>query len=63
MIRVFTYNLMLNAGKIIPPLRDKKDKYSNSCVVRKKISERNTLIFQLEFDIWHFFQYSGLQSR
>jgi hypothetical protein len=32
---------MLNAGKIIPALRDKKDKYSNSCVVRKIISERN----------------------
>ena len=29
---------MLNSGKKIPALRDKK-KNSNSCVVRKKISE------------------------
>ena len=32
---------MLNSGKIFRALRDKKNKYSNSCVVRKKISERN----------------------
>ena len=32
---------MLNSGKKIRVLRDKK-KYSNSCVVRKKNSERNT---------------------
>ena len=31
---------MLNSGKNNYALRDKK-KYSNSCVVRKKISERN----------------------
>ena len=31
---------MLNSGKKIHALRDKK-KYSKSCVVRKKISERN----------------------
>ena len=31
---------MLNSGKKIHSL-DKKDKYSNSCVVRKKNSERN----------------------
>ena len=31
---------MLNSGKKIRTLRDKK-KYSNSRVVRKKISERN----------------------
>jgi hypothetical protein len=31
---------MLNSGKKIRVLRDKK-KYSNSRVVRKKISERN----------------------
>jgi hypothetical protein len=31
---------MLNSGKKFRALRDKK-KYSNSCVVRKKISERN----------------------
>ena len=29
---------MLNSGK---KFRDKKNKYSNSCVVRKKNSERN----------------------
>ena len=29
---------MINSGK---KFRDKKDKYSNSCVVRKKNSERN----------------------
>ena len=28
---------MLNCGKKIRALRDKKNKYSNSCVVRKKI--------------------------
>ena len=32
---------MLNPGKKIRALRDKKSKYSNSCVVRKQISERN----------------------
>ena len=31
---------MLNSGKKIRVLRDKKNKYSNSCV-RKKISERS----------------------
>jgi hypothetical protein len=33
-----SYNLMLNSGK---NFRDKKNKYSNSRVVRKKNSERN----------------------
>ena len=32
---------MLNSGKKIRALCDKKNKYSNSCVVPKKISERN----------------------
>ena len=32
---------MLNCGKKIRAFSDKKIKYSNSCVVRKKISERN----------------------
>ena len=32
---------MLNFGKKFRALRDKKNKYSNSCVVRKKYSERN----------------------
>ena len=32
---------MLNSGKKIRALRDKKNKYSNSCVVRKKNFERN----------------------
>jgi hypothetical protein len=32
---------MLNSGRKIPAVRDKKDNYSNSCVVRKQISERN----------------------
>ena len=32
---------MLNSGKKIRALRDKENKYSNSCVVRKKNSERN----------------------
>ena len=32
---------MLNSGKKIPALRDKKNKYSNSCVVRKTNLERN----------------------
>jgi hypothetical protein len=30
-----SYNLMLNSGKKIRTLHDKKNKYSNSCVVRK----------------------------
>jgi len=36
-----SYNLMLNSGKKIRSSRDKKNKYSNSRVVRKKNSERN----------------------
>ena len=32
---------MLNPGKKFRALRDKKNKYSNSRVVRKKISERS----------------------
>ena len=32
---------MINSGKKFRALRDKKNKYSNSCVVRKKNSERN----------------------
>ena len=32
---------MLNSGKKIRALRDKKNKYCNSRVVRKKNSERN----------------------
>ena len=32
---------MLNSGKKIRTLRDKNYKYSNSCFVRKKNSERN----------------------
>ena len=32
---------MLNFGKQICALRDKTNKYSNSCVVRKKYSEQN----------------------
>ena len=32
---------MLNSGKKFRALRDKTNKYSNSCVVRKQNSERN----------------------
>ena len=32
---------MINSGKKISALRDKKNKYTNSRVVRKKIFERN----------------------
>jgi hypothetical protein len=32
---------MLNSGKKIRALRDKKNKYPNSCVAGKKNSERN----------------------
>ena len=35
-----SYHLMINSGEQFRAMRDKK-KYSNSCVVRKKISERN----------------------
>jgi hypothetical protein len=42
LIQFLSYNLiMLNSGKKIRGLRDKKNKYSNSCVVRLKNSERN----------------------
>ena len=34
---------MLNSGKKIRALRHKKNKYSNSRVVRKKNSERNKI--------------------
>ena len=34
---------MLNSGKKIRASRDKKNKYSNSHVVRKKNSERNKI--------------------
>jgi hypothetical protein len=34
-----SYNLMLNCGKKFRASRDKKYKYSSSCVVRKNISE------------------------
>ena len=34
---------MLNSGKIFRALRDKINKYSNSRVVRKKLSERNKM--------------------
>jgi hypothetical protein len=36
-----SYNLMLNSGKKICAWRDKKNKYSTSCVVRIFFSERN----------------------
>ena len=36
-----SYNLMLNSGKKICALRDKINKYSNSRVVGKQISEQN----------------------
>ena len=32
---------MSNSGKKFRVMRDKKNKYSNSCVVRKKNFERN----------------------
>jgi hypothetical protein len=40
------YNLMLNSGKKFRTLRD-KNKYSNSCVVRRKNSERNKKLLPL----------------
>ena len=40
-IRERPFNLKENSGKKIRTIRDKKNKYSNSCVVRKKNSERN----------------------
>jgi hypothetical protein len=36
-----SYNLMLNSGKKNSRSARQKNKYSNSCVVRKKISEQN----------------------
>ena len=38
---------MLNSGKKFRALRDNNKKYSNSCVVRKKNSERNKKPFKL----------------
>jgi hypothetical protein len=38
-----SYNLMLNCGGKNCALRDKKNQYSDSCVVRKKISERQSV--------------------
>ena len=34
---------MLHSGKKFRAMRDKKNKYSNSCVVRIKNSERNKI--------------------
>ena len=39
---------MLISEKNCPASRDKRYKYSNSCVVRKKISERNKRPFPLQ---------------
>jgi hypothetical protein len=38
-----SYNLMLNYVKKIRALRDNKNKYSNSCIVRKKKSVRTEI--------------------
>jgi hypothetical protein len=35
---------MLNSGKKIRALRDKKNKYSNSCVVRNNIGNQNIFL-------------------
>ena len=57
---------MLHSGKIFRALRDEKNKYSNSCVVRKKNSERNKKPyppFKLNgrslMQGWFFFQLSN----
>ena len=42
---------MLNSEKKICGLRDKKDKYSNSCVVRKKNSERSKKPYPPPFQV------------
>jgi hypothetical protein len=42
---------MLNFGKKIYALHDKKNKYSNSRVVRKKISERNKKPYQILINV------------
>ena len=41
-----SYNLMLNSGKKIALCTTKKNKYSNSCVVGKKISEQKKNIVE-----------------
>jgi hypothetical protein len=48
---------MLNHGNKFRALRDKANKYSNSCVVRRKISERNKKqnIFQQHWESEYFF--------
>jgi hypothetical protein len=49
---------MLNSGKKIRALSDKKNKYSNSCVVRKKNSERNKKPLKIDVSIictWSLF--------
>ena len=42
---------MLNSGKKNCALRDKKNKYSNSCVVRKKNSEQRKKKKALHFEL------------
>ena len=46
---------MFNSGKKIRALRDKKNKYSNSCVVRKKIlnetKNHNSPPFQVKWSV------------
>ena len=45
---------MLNSGKKIRALRDKINKYSNSCIVRKKNSERNKKPYPLPLQVkWY----------
>ena len=49
---------MLNSGKKNRALSDKKNKYSNSCVVRKKNSERNKKPLKIDVSIictWSLF--------
>jgi hypothetical protein len=55
---------MLNSGNNFCALRDKIIKYSNSCVVRKKISERNKKTYPTPLQVkWSLIEESKLISE
>ena len=58
---------MLYSGKKIRALRDKKNKYSNSRVFRKKFSERNKKTYpppplQVKWSVPYCFLYFGVHN-
>ena len=58
-----SYNLMLNSGEKIALYVRQKYKYSNSCVVRKQISERNKKpypLLQVKWSVPYVIVYESL---